>query len=200
MLMQAQPVFDCCEAVQEQVAARQQRRARVLYMSPRGRIFDQRMASSRIDANAYYNIIYRNRRHFIQPERLGMQRFYSMYAPLFDGDGRLLPTHGVYPETIRNLAAERGVRLVDLEKATMDLVQKAGEEGSRGIYCHVNPGDKNYPEGLADNSHLQEAGAARIAGLFLTRLEHPEISDADFERLDAGDVADLISREDSVLC
>jgi len=44
MLMQAQPVFDCCEAVQEQVAARQQRRARVLYMSPRGRIFDQRMA------------------------------------------------------------------------------------------------------------------------------------------------------------
>ena len=118
----------------------------------------------------------------------------------FDGDGRLLPTHGVYPETIRNLAAERGVRLVDLEKATMDLVQKAGEEGSRGIYCHVNPGDKNYPEGLADNSHLQEAGAARIAGLFLTRLEHPEISDADFERLEAGDAADLIAREDSVLC
>ena len=61
-----------------------------LMMSTTPMIFDQRMASSRIDANAYYNIIYRNRRHFIQPERLGMQRFYSMYAPLFDGNGRLL--------------------------------------------------------------------------------------------------------------
>ena len=46
MLMQAQPVYDCCEAVQRQVEVRQGRRARVLYMSPRGRVFDQRMAQA----------------------------------------------------------------------------------------------------------------------------------------------------------
>lgn len=44
MLMQAQPVCDCCEAVQEQVLQRQGRAARVLYLSPRGRLFDQKMA------------------------------------------------------------------------------------------------------------------------------------------------------------
>lgn len=44
MLMQAQPVFDCCKAVQTQVTERQGRPARVLYMSPLGRTFDQRMA------------------------------------------------------------------------------------------------------------------------------------------------------------
>ena len=44
MLMQAQPVFDCCRAVQTQVTERQGRPARVLYMSPLGRTFDQRMA------------------------------------------------------------------------------------------------------------------------------------------------------------
>lgn len=44
MLMQAQPVFDCCAAVQEQIVGRQGRPARVLYMSPQGRVFDQQMA------------------------------------------------------------------------------------------------------------------------------------------------------------
>ena len=61
-----------------------------LMMSTTSMVFDQRMATNRIDGTAYYNIIYRNRRHFIQPERLGMQRFYSMYAPLFDANGQLL--------------------------------------------------------------------------------------------------------------
>ena len=44
MLMQAQPVFDCCTAVRREIAARSQRPARVLYMSPCGKVFDQRMA------------------------------------------------------------------------------------------------------------------------------------------------------------
>jgi tRNA (guanine37-N1)-methyltransferase len=44
MLMQAQPVFDCCSFVQEGIRSRQGRPARVLYMSPLGRTFDQRMA------------------------------------------------------------------------------------------------------------------------------------------------------------
>lgn len=44
MLMQAQPVFDCCAAVQQQILERHERPARVLYMSPLGRTFDQEMA------------------------------------------------------------------------------------------------------------------------------------------------------------
>ena len=53
-------------------------------------IFDQQMVADRINGTAYYNILYRNRRHYIQQERFGMQKFYSMYAPLFSGDGTLL--------------------------------------------------------------------------------------------------------------
>ncbi len=44
MLMQAQPVYDCCAAVQAGIMERQGRPARVLYMSPLGRVFDQKMA------------------------------------------------------------------------------------------------------------------------------------------------------------
>lgn len=50
MLMQAQPVYDCCMAVQEKIrteageSACEGRPARVIYMTPQGRIFNQEMA------------------------------------------------------------------------------------------------------------------------------------------------------------
>ena len=86
----------------------------------------------------------------------------------FDADGRPVPTHGPYPDAVRKLAAERGVPLVDLEKATDALLREEGPEGSKRIFCHVPAGHPNYPEGLEDNSHLREAGAVRIAELFLS--------------------------------
>ena len=85
----------------------------------------------------------------------------------FDEEGHPVPTHGEYPEAMRRLAAQRNAFLVDLEKATGEMLRKAGPEGSQKIYCHVAPGHPNYPEGLEDNTHLQLAGAVRIAGLFL---------------------------------
>lgn len=118
----------------------------------------------------------------------------------FDGEGRLVPTHGAYPDAMRNLAVDRGVRLVDLEKATMQLFRLAGVEGTKKIFCHVPAGHTNYPDGLEDNSHLQEDGAVRIAGLFLSRMDHPDMQEEEFENVVADDCADLIAREDSVLC
>ena len=119
---------------------------------------------------------------------------------LFNGDGRLVPTHGPYPDAMRNLADYRGVRLIDLEKATMALFQRLGAEGTKSIFCHVPAGGKNYPEGLRDDSHLQADGATVIAGLFYQRLMSRNAAEADFEPIDAGDVSGLISKEDSVLC
>ena len=118
----------------------------------------------------------------------------------FDAEGRLVPTHGVYPDAIRNLADYRGVRLIDLEKATMQLCRLAGVEGTKKIFCHVPAGHRNYPDGLEDNSHLQEDGATRIAGLFLSRMNNPGWQEEDFENVVADDCSDLIAREDSVLC
>lgn len=88
----------------------------------------------------------------------------------FDENGRLIPTHGPYPDALRQTAADRGVRLVNLEKATMDAFQAAGVEGTKGIFCHVPAGSENYPEGLSDDSHLQREGATLVADLFLKGL------------------------------
>ena len=117
----------------------------------------------------------------------------------FSEAGQLIPTHGAYPDAMRNLADYRGVRLIDLEKATMQMVQQAGVENSKRIYCHVPAGGKNYPDGLSDNSHLQEEGAGRIAELFLSRFASPDFQETDFEKVEANDYVDLILREDGVL-
>ena len=61
-----------------------------LLMTTTPMVFEQLMVTERMDGTAYYNILYRNRRHYIQQERLGRQKFYSMYAPLFASDGSMI--------------------------------------------------------------------------------------------------------------
>ena len=61
-----------------------------LLMTTTPMIFDQLMVAGRIDDAAFYNIAYRHRRHYIQQERIGRQKFYSMYAPLLDDAGTIV--------------------------------------------------------------------------------------------------------------
>ena len=117
----------------------------------------------------------------------------------FDSEGRLLATHGDYPEAMRNLAKTRGVRLVDMEKGTMQIVSRLGEKESRTLYCHVPAGHPNYPDGAQDNSHLHRRGAIRYAALFLSLLKGETTTDG-LEFSAAGtDLTGLIAKEDSVL-
>lgn len=44
MLMQAQPVYDCCEAVQKSIESAGRKRSRVIYVTPGGYTFNQTMA------------------------------------------------------------------------------------------------------------------------------------------------------------
>jgi len=118
---------------------------------------------------------------------------------LFDESGRLVPTHGDYPDAIRDLAQYRGVRLIDLEKATADLFARAGVEGTKRIFCHVPAGSENYPDGLADNSHLQTEGAVLVAQAFYRRMT-ADVREKETDLTDRGDHQDLIALEDHVLC
>ena len=88
----------------------------------------------------------------------------------FDADGKLKFTHGEYPAAMKTLAAQRGVRLIDMEEATMSLVKSLGDEPSKALYCHLPVGTPNYPDGNQDDTHLHQNGAIRFARLFLERL------------------------------
>jgi len=84
----------------------------------------------------------------------------------FDEEGRLLDTHGEYIPAVRELAVECGVPLIDLAEKTRALLEQAGPEGSKELFMWTLPGEYlNFPAGTEDNTHFQEAGAARIAAL-----------------------------------
>ncbi|WES63019.1 rhamnogalacturonan acetylesterase [Microbacter sp. GSS18] len=86
----------------------------------------------------------------------------------FDGD-RVTPTHGDYPNAVRDLAREVDVPLIDLTVFTTWLYEDLGPEASRDLLCHFEPGEHaHWPEGLADDTHFHERGARRI-GAFAAR-------------------------------
>ena len=80
----------------------------------------------------------------------------------FEGD-RLTPTHGAYPDAVRQLAAREALPLIDLTAASAQLVQQLGEPASRELYMIFAPGlYPNYPEGKTDNTHLRNPGAVAL--------------------------------------
>lgn len=58
-------------------------------MSTVPEVFDRMLLGSRIDAEAYDNIINGSKRYYIHRETLQRRRYYSMYAPLVDPEGRI---------------------------------------------------------------------------------------------------------------
>ena len=93
-------------------------------------------------------------------------------------NGQLVHLHGEYPEVIRTAARERGISLIDMEKASEDIVRALGEKESAKLYMNLEAGVwPAYPEGRKDDAHTCRAGAeayARIAAEGLRRLGIPE--------------------------
>ncbi len=95
----------------------------------------------------------------------------------FDGDGRIQHTHDPYPHAMRALAEQRGVRLIELERATERLLEEMGPEKSKEIYLHMDPIEGVLPEGITDNTHLSRNGASIYAQLFMKLLRESEEKD-----------------------
>lgn len=84
----------------------------------------------------------------------------------FDKEGKLLDTHGKYPDAVRMVAKEENVPLIDLQKMTKPLIERYGVEGSKTLFMWIKPGEyPAYPDGKEDNTHLTELGAIEVSKL-----------------------------------
>ena len=54
-------------------------------------------------------------------------------------------------------------------------MEAEGAEASKTWYCHAPKGHFNYPDGVADNSHLSQTGAARVAEMIAEALKEDRI-------------------------
>jgi lysophospholipase L1-like esterase len=84
----------------------------------------------------------------------------------FADDGSLRWSHGPYPATVRSLAAELDVPLIDLTVFTRWLYAWLGEEESAKLFPHGAAADAGLPVGAElaqDNTHFTTAGARHVA-------------------------------------
>lgn len=94
----------------------------------------------------------------------------------FDAAGRLTPTHGAYPDAIRAVAAEEQVALLDLERATEQWLQAAGDESSKRFFMWIAAGTHpKFPKGSRDDTHFVEAGAVKVAELACALIQEQKL-------------------------
>jgi lysophospholipase L1-like esterase len=94
----------------------------------------------------------------------------------FDEHGKLLDTHGVYPDLVREVAIEYQVPLIDMQKKSERLIAALGPDSSKKIFLWVEKGKyKSMPDGKQDNTHFCEYGATEIARLAVEGLRELKI-------------------------
>lgn len=97
----------------------------------------------------------------------------------FDGE-RVTPTHGDYPNAVRDLAHQLDVPLIDLTVFTTWLYEDLGAAASTSLLSHFAPDEHPvWPDGLADDTHFREEGARRIAAFVGRSLRAIERRDGD---------------------
>lgn len=101
-----------------------------------------------------------------------------------DESGRFRICFEPYRQKMMELAAERGIPLLDLGKRSTAYLNAVGEEESRDIYLWAAEGeypDGAYAAGVSDDAHLQEYGAKVYANLVARMIVEYDRDD----RLDA---------------
>lgn len=89
----------------------------------------------------------------------------------FDATGKLVPTHGAYPDAIRGVAKAEDVPLLDLERDTAAWLQAEGVEASKKFFVGLTPGaHPEKPGAVPDNTHFLQAGAEHVAGLAVDEI------------------------------
>lgn len=90
----------------------------------------------------------------------------------FDATGKVVGTHDVYSQLVRDVAKALNVPLIDLDAKGQALFQSMGVEASKYLFNYLQPGEHpNYPEGKADDTHFSELGARKVAEMVLAEIK-----------------------------
>ncbi|WP_420909897.1 rhamnogalacturonan acetylesterase [Microbulbifer elongatus] len=94
----------------------------------------------------------------------------------FDAEGAIRQTHPYTPLS-REVASEEEVDFIDMDAITRAHFQQQGDRDSALRFLHIKPDTHpNYPNGVRDDTHLNQLGAREVAQLVLQALktmEHP---------------------------
>lgn len=90
----------------------------------------------------------------------------------FDAQGRIVQTLGDWPQALRDVAAETGVTLIDMNMLTARHLETLGPEASKLQFMWIAPGQfASLPDGRKDDTHYVESGARATAALAAEALK-----------------------------
>lgn len=90
----------------------------------------------------------------------------------FDDQGKVVGTHDVYAQIVRDVAIQTNTPLIDMDKKSQQLLQELGPEKSIFLFNHLKAGEHpNYPRGKVDDTHFNELGARLMAQLVLAEIK-----------------------------
>ncbi|PTN09942.1 rhamnogalacturonan acetylesterase [Mangrovibacterium marinum] len=94
----------------------------------------------------------------------------------FNEYGCLIDTHSDYPLVTRLVADAMDVPFIDLQRLTEFRVTELGPDESKQLYNWLEPGEnENYPQGVQDDTHLNDKGAHEIAQMVIDELKKQHI-------------------------
>jgi lysophospholipase L1-like esterase len=103
----------------------------------------------------------------------------------FDDNGKLIPTHGDFPDAMQKVAKELEVPLIDLTAITTKMYENWGVESSKDALVHYPantfPGQE---ESLADNTHFNVFGANEIALAIIEEIRNSNLELKNYIRKD----------------
>ncbi|MDR2679783.1 MAG: rhamnogalacturonan acetylesterase, partial [Tannerella sp.] len=96
----------------------------------------------------------------------------------FDANGKIVNTHGKYPDAVRKLAGDENVPFIDLHQMTKIMYEAWGEKTSVCAFVH-------YPAGtfpgqnteLKDNSHFNAYGGYEVARCVIEGIRQNGLTD-----------------------
>jgi len=97
----------------------------------------------------------------------------SMNRRTFDTEGHITQTLGDYPATIREIAAEEHVALIDLNAMSKTLYEAMGDEGTLHAFVHYPA--NTFPgqtEELKDDTHFNSYGAYELVRCIVQSLRN----------------------------
>nr|WP_321408160.1 rhamnogalacturonan acetylesterase [uncultured Carboxylicivirga sp.] len=81
----------------------------------------------------------------------------------FNDEGKIMDTHGDYPDAMKKVAEKQNVPLIDLHSYTRTLYEAMGVDESKKAFVHYPANTfPNQPKALADNTHFNPYGGSQI--------------------------------------
>jgi len=101
----------------------------------------------------------------------------------FDTAGKLIDTHGDYPDAVRAVASERKTPLLEMNRLTMTLEEGHGTEGSKRLHLWIGANVySRQPAGYQDDTHYSAYGAERVAALAVQEIIRLQLPLGDWLR------------------